>query len=206
MLPALITCMDLTVPRVACPTCVQTVNWVNTRIVYAGSQTCPQRARFAFHTFSKPRVLAIMAEGKKSIRFWGTFATLCILSFISGLDVAIVMTALPTITAEIGGAEMYVWIANSFVVASSVPAIMAGLPETDVASATSHIQLRPHLRLRLGCYHRGHGFQWRVRTQPASYIVVGATRTAAEWAGVRACKPGACNAGNHRKRYMDCGG
>jgi EmrB/QacA subfamily drug resistance transporter len=67
-----------------------------------------------------------MAGSKKSIRFWGTFVALCILSFISGLDVAIVMTALPTITAEIGGAEKYVWIANSFVVASSVPQPLFG--------------------------------------------------------------------------------
>ncbi|KAF1942706.1 MFS general substrate transporter [Clathrospora elynae] len=48
-----------------------------------------------------------MAESKMSIRFWGTFIALCILSFISGLNVAIIMTALPTITAEIGGAKKY---------------------------------------------------------------------------------------------------
>jgi MFS family permease len=53
-------------------------------------------------------------------RFWGTFVALCLLAFISALDVAIITTALPTITADIGGAEQYVWIANSFVVASSV--------------------------------------------------------------------------------------
>lgn len=53
-------------------------------------------------------------------RFWGIFAALCILSFISALDVAIITTALPKITADIGGSTQYVWIANSFVVASSV--------------------------------------------------------------------------------------
>lgn len=59
-------------------------------------------------------------KGRHSIRFWGTFASLCLLSFISALDVAIITTALPTITAEIGGAGQYVWIANCFVLASSV--------------------------------------------------------------------------------------
>ncbi|KAI1656232.1 major facilitator superfamily domain-containing protein [Daldinia decipiens] len=56
----------------------------------------------------------------KGLRFWGIFASVCLLSFISALDVSIITTALPTITAEIGGAEQYVWIANSFIVASSV--------------------------------------------------------------------------------------
>lgn len=53
-------------------------------------------------------------------RFWGIFVCLCMLAFISALDVAIITTALPTITDQIGGARQYVWIANSFVVASSV--------------------------------------------------------------------------------------
>jgi EmrB/QacA subfamily drug resistance transporter len=63
---------------------------------------------------------------KKPLRFWGTFVALCILSFISALDVSIIMTALPTITAQIGGASQYIWIANSFVVASSVPQPLFG--------------------------------------------------------------------------------
>ncbi|KAF2867493.1 major facilitator superfamily domain-containing protein [Massariosphaeria phaeospora] len=54
-------------------------------------------------------------------RFWGIFVALCLLAFISVLDVAVITIALPRITAEIGSAEQdYVWIANSFVVASSV--------------------------------------------------------------------------------------
>ena len=57
---------------------------------------------------------------KHGVRFWGTFVALCCLSFISALDVAIVTTALPTVTDAVGGADKYVWIANSFVVASSV--------------------------------------------------------------------------------------
>ncbi|KAM4066395.1 major facilitator superfamily protein [Hirsutella rhossiliensis] len=57
---------------------------------------------------------------KHGVRFWGIFVSLCLLAFISALDVAIITTALPTITAEVGGARQYVWIANSFVAASCV--------------------------------------------------------------------------------------
>lgn len=56
----------------------------------------------------------------RSFRFWAIFVALCLLAFISALDVAIITTALPSITADIGGASQYVWIANSFVIASSV--------------------------------------------------------------------------------------
>ncbi|KAL2786710.1 MFS general substrate transporter [Aspergillus keveii] len=55
-----------------------------------------------------------------SVRFWGIFAALCLLAFVSALDVSIIATALPTITDDIGGASQYIWIANSFVVASCV--------------------------------------------------------------------------------------
>ena len=56
-----------------------------------------------------------------SPRFWCLFAALCLISFISSIDATIVTTALSTITREIGGAEQYVWIANCFVFASTVP-------------------------------------------------------------------------------------
>ncbi|KAI1822655.1 MFS general substrate transporter [Xylaria intraflava] len=59
-------------------------------------------------------------ESVKGIKFWGIFASLCLLSFISALDVSIITTALPKITAEIGGGGDFVWIADSFIVASAV--------------------------------------------------------------------------------------
>lgn len=67
-----------------------------------------------------PRDEAVSAPAAKGVRFWGIFACLCILAFISALDVAIITTALPTVVSEIGGATDYIWIANSFVVASCV--------------------------------------------------------------------------------------
>ncbi|KAI3319099.1 MFS general substrate transporter [Xylariaceae sp. AK1471] len=59
-------------------------------------------------------------KSPKGIRFWGVIAALSLLSFICALDVAIITTSLPAIVSAIGGATEYVWIANSFVVASSV--------------------------------------------------------------------------------------
>lgn len=54
-------------------------------------------------------------------RFWSIFASLCLLSLIASIDVSIVTTALPTITREIGGELQYIWIANSYPLASTVP-------------------------------------------------------------------------------------
>lgn len=48
------------------------------------------------------------------------------LAFISALDVSIITTALPTIIKDVGGDRDYVWIANSFLVASSVPQPLFG--------------------------------------------------------------------------------
>ena len=59
-------------------------------------------------------------QAGRGFRFWGIFAALCLLAFISALDVAIITTSLPTVTTDIGGATEYIWIAGSFVVASSV--------------------------------------------------------------------------------------
>lgn len=52
-------------------------------------------------------------------RFWMIIAALSLLVFISSLDAMIMGTALPSITAELGGSSVYVWIGNSFVFAAS---------------------------------------------------------------------------------------
>ena len=70
-------------------------------------------------TVSSPQPDAY-TKSTATARFWGIFAGLCLLAFISALDVAIITTALPTITDDIGGATQFIWIANSFVLASSV--------------------------------------------------------------------------------------
>lgn len=57
----------------------------------------------------------------RSLRFWCVFGALCLISFISSVDATIVTTTLPTITKDIGGERQYVWIANSYIFASTAP-------------------------------------------------------------------------------------
>ncbi|GAP92000.1 putative major facilitator superfamily MFS-1 [Rosellinia necatrix] len=54
-------------------------------------------------------------------RVLGIFAVLVLLSFLSALDASIITTSLPTITREIGGGGQYVWVANAYLFASTVP-------------------------------------------------------------------------------------
>ncbi|KAF7539899.1 hypothetical protein G7054_g1751 [Neopestalotiopsis clavispora] len=63
---------------------------------------------------------AATPKQRHTLRFWGTFVALCILCFISALDATVISIALPKITDSVGGASQYVWIANSFIVASAV--------------------------------------------------------------------------------------
>ncbi|KAI0481792.1 major facilitator superfamily domain-containing protein [Xylaria cf. heliscus] len=53
-------------------------------------------------------------------QFWLVIVALSLLAFISAIDVTVIPPALPTIIQDIGGSTQYVWIANSFVFASSV--------------------------------------------------------------------------------------
>lgn len=55
---------------------------------------------------------------KPDWRFWLIYVSLCLVTFASSVDNTIVFTALPTITRTLGGGSDYVWIANSYVVAS----------------------------------------------------------------------------------------
>lgn len=66
------------------------------------------------------------AAFQHSWRVWCIFLVLCLLSFISAVDATIVTTSLPTITHDVGGAEEYVWIANSFMFASTIPQPLFG--------------------------------------------------------------------------------
>lgn len=54
-----------------------------------------------------------------NLSFWLVFLSLCLLSFTSALDGSIITTALPKVTASIGGDAQYVWIANSFTIAQT---------------------------------------------------------------------------------------
>ncbi|GAB1320334.1 hypothetical protein MFIFM68171_10544 [Madurella fahalii] len=65
-------------------------------------------------------------KSRKPARFWMVIVALSLLAFISSLDAMIIGTALPTITAEVGGSSVYVWIANCFVFAASAVQPLVG--------------------------------------------------------------------------------
>jgi EmrB/QacA subfamily drug resistance transporter len=59
------------------------------------------------------------AEGKP-LAFHVIIGVLCLCTLVSSLDALIITTALPRVTDALGGQAQYVWIANSFVLASTV--------------------------------------------------------------------------------------
>ncbi|EFE39247.1 hypothetical protein TRV_06069 [Trichophyton verrucosum HKI 0517] len=62
----------------------------------------------------------------RGTRFWLVFVSLCFASFVASLDITAITTALPTITRELHGEENYVWIANSYTLASAVVQPLTG--------------------------------------------------------------------------------
>ncbi|KAI0535048.1 major facilitator superfamily domain-containing protein [Xylaria digitata] len=54
-------------------------------------------------------------------RIWCVFLALTFLSFMASIDSTIITTSLPTVAREIGGKSVYVWVANSYLFASTVP-------------------------------------------------------------------------------------
>lgn len=59
---------------------------------------------------------------------WCIFSVLSLLSFLTALDETIITTSLPTITVAIGGASdgLYIWLAQSFIFASTAPQPLYG--------------------------------------------------------------------------------
>jgi hypothetical protein len=54
------------------------------------------------------------AAPKKSFRFFAIIAALALSGLLTSLEATITSTALPTITANLGGAELYIWVVNGF--------------------------------------------------------------------------------------------
>ncbi|OJZ85201.1 hypothetical protein ASPFODRAFT_136968 [Aspergillus luchuensis CBS 106.47] len=55
-----------------------------------------------------------LATEKKSFRFFAIIAALALSGLLTSLEATITSTALPTITADLGGANLYVWVVNGF--------------------------------------------------------------------------------------------
>ena len=54
------------------------------------------------------------ATTKKSIRFFAIIAALALSGLLTSLEATITSTALPTIIADLGGADLYIWVVNGF--------------------------------------------------------------------------------------------
>lgn len=51
---------------------------------------------------------------KKSFGFYAIIIALALTSLLTSLEATITSTALPTITADLGGANLYVWVVNGY--------------------------------------------------------------------------------------------
>lgn len=56
----------------------------------------------------------------KGWRFWLIFLAVCVATLVVAIDVSIVSTALPTIANDLHSAELFVWVANAYVLATTV--------------------------------------------------------------------------------------
>lgn len=73
-----------------------------------------------------PRTLSIMLPCQQSFSILRICAVLSLLTLNSGIDATVITTSLPTITREIGGASEYVWAAQSYLFASTIPQLLYG--------------------------------------------------------------------------------
>lgn len=65
-----------------------------------------------------------LATEKKSFRFFAIIAALALSGLLTSLEATITSTALPTITADLGGANLYVWVVNGFYLTQYGPLII----------------------------------------------------------------------------------
>ncbi|CZT05520.1 related to putative multidrug transporter Mfs1.1 (major facilitator family protein) [Rhynchosporium agropyri] len=77
-----------------------------------------------FQDTSKPLPVIPSGEtaeegGKKDWRFWMIFVSVCVTTLLVAIDLSIVSTALPTIAQDLIANELYVWVANAYVLAST---------------------------------------------------------------------------------------
>lgn len=63
------------------------------------------------------------APVKKGHRFWLTIVALGFAGLLTALEATITSTAMPSIIAELGGGNAYIWAINGYLLALSVPTI-----------------------------------------------------------------------------------
>lgn len=62
----------------------------------------------------------------KPLRFWLVFLAIGLTTFLAALDTSIISTALPSIAADLGAQELYVWVVNAYLLASTVSSAVCG--------------------------------------------------------------------------------
>ena len=59
-------------------------------------------------------------QTNKGWRFWLIFLAVCVATLVIAVDISIVSTALPTIADDLGSEELFVWVANAYILATTV--------------------------------------------------------------------------------------
>ncbi|KAH8655371.1 major facilitator superfamily protein [Xylariales sp. PMI_506] len=57
--------------------------------------------------------------GKKPLQFWILLLAIALCQFLAALDSSVLSTALPTITAELNSGDLYIWMVNAYLLAST---------------------------------------------------------------------------------------
>ncbi|KAL2159570.1 hypothetical protein VTH06DRAFT_2139 [Thermothelomyces fergusii] len=60
------------------------------------------------------------AKARHSVRFWGIVASLAFTALCSSIEGTIITSALPTISAELGGDSSFIWVPNGYFLATMV--------------------------------------------------------------------------------------
>ncbi|KAK4233028.1 putative MFS-type transporter YusP [Achaetomium macrosporum] len=64
-----------------------------------------------------PELTEAEPASPKGLQFWLVFVALCLAGFLSATDASIIVTALPTISNDLGGQAQYIWLGNAYVFA-----------------------------------------------------------------------------------------
>ncbi|KAH6949223.1 major facilitator superfamily domain-containing protein [Fusarium avenaceum] len=96
----------------------QTHNSVSMTIVN-NATTSPEQAEKQSPPDPSPAPAPAPNPSKKGARFWLIFVAIALTTFLAALDTSIISTALPTIAADLGSDSLYVWIIDSYLLAST---------------------------------------------------------------------------------------
>lgn len=82
--------------------------------------TVPPTIERASDMSDQEAAMASPPKVSKGWRFWLIFVAVCVATLVVAVDVSIISTALPTIAEDLHSAELFVWVANAYVLATTV--------------------------------------------------------------------------------------